>query len=72
MVEGEAKQLSVLSVSCQAYDIDAGNLARHVEAEQEAGRIAAREDYLHDVKRLFIDLPVSHNVGADRRCPGTD
>jgi hypothetical protein len=42
-----------LSVSCHAHYTDAGDLALRIEAEEKAGRIAARKVKLYEVECLF-------------------
>jgi hypothetical protein len=40
-------------ISCHAHNSDASDFALGVEAEQKAGRIAAREDEFHDGECLI-------------------
>jgi hypothetical protein len=42
-----------LSVSCHAHYTDAGDLALRIEAEEKAGRIAARKVKLYQVECLL-------------------
>ena len=58
-----------LSVSCHAHETDAGNLAFHVEAEQEARRVAARKENLHDVECLLSDRAGLDNLRIRWRRP---
>jgi hypothetical protein len=56
----------IISISRQAHDIDAGDLAGWVKAEQQAGLVAAWKDDFHDVECLLADFSALHNVGTDR------
>ena len=67
--ESASKSFSFLSVPRQAFDGDAGDLALDVEAKQNAGRVAAREDELHQVECLLVAFACLQNFGAERRCP---
>src|SRR5258708_7780442 len=53
----------VLSVSRHTQETDAGNLALRIEAQQKAGRIAARKDNLHHVECLLPDRVGFQNLG---------
>src|SRR5258708_36933230 len=57
------------SASRHAHDSDAGDPALRVEAEQKAGRIAARAYKLHLVECLVVYRALLHDFSADRRRP---
>ena len=42
-----------LSVPCHTYEIDTGDLAVRIEADEHCGRIAARENELYQVECLL-------------------
>jgi hypothetical protein len=67
-VPGNAGRL-FRSVSRHVQDSDAGDLALGVEAEEKAGRIAAREYQLHLVESLVVYRALLHDFGAQRRRP---
>jgi hypothetical protein len=52
---GSGRLTVFLSVSCHAHDTDAGDLALRIEAEEKAGRIAARKVKLYQVECLLSD-----------------
>src|SRR5215467_11689831 len=58
-----------MSIPCHADEIDASDLPVRVEAYEKAGRIAAREDELHQIKVLVCYRAALQNFGAPRRCP---
>ena len=58
-----------LSVSRRTHEIDAGNLALRVEAQQKAGRVATRKEKLYHVECLLSDSAGLQNLGTERRRP---
>jgi hypothetical protein len=58
---------SRLSVPCQHREGDAGDFALRIEAEEKAGRIAAREVELHQTECLVPYGAALENFGAPRR-----
>src|SRR5215472_10633442 len=55
------------SIPGHAHEIDARDFALGIEADKKAGRIAAREDELHQIKCLVCYRAVLQDFGARRR-----
>src|SRR5208283_2114075 len=68
-LQGRAEWAASVLVSGHAHDSDAGDLALRIEAEQNAGRIAAREYQLHFVECLIVYRALLNDFAADQRRP---